>query len=327
MEAEPMALTTNVEGTSVPPLVGGAGSFEVAGRPEREAFVYLLAHSPIPEYLGFATTSLDTPDQAVLMNDWRAATEHMTKLASDEAGIADNAVVMELPEAMADAAKAVSEDAVFRAAYSAMPTSVGIIDLRQVVVHQKGINLGQIARLRRHLDAAKETDLVGFCVGSDVARPPVRSHRVGPNAFRFTSPSNDLRPLEPVLLMPEQVTGHTVGGRVERYLALPIGYGINALSVVRVNGRLILSNGSHRAYTLMERGLTLVPAVIQIVGSLQELAVVCPPVSTASEPYLASPRPPMLRDYFNSALTRRFERSTSLRQVKAGFGAEIEDVA
>lgn len=114
---------------------------------------------------------------------------------------------------------------------------------------------------------------------------------------------------------------------MERYLALPIGYGINALSVLKVNARLILSNGTHRAYTLMERGVTVVPAVIQVVGSLQELAVVCTPVSTAPEAYLASPQPPMLMDYFNSALTRRLERPTSLRQVKAGFGAEIEDVA
>jgi hypothetical protein len=47
----------------------------------------------------------------------------------------------------------------------------------------------------------------------------------------FWPPSSDLRVLEPVLLTPNQVVGHSPGGVVERYTMLPVGYGIDGLHV------------------------------------------------------------------------------------------------
>lgn len=135
-----------------------------------------------------------------------------------------------------------------------------------------------------------------------------------------------LRPMDPLLLKPEQVTGHAPGGRVERYIALPVGYGFNALTVNHVNGRLILGNGSYRAYCLMEAGIASFPAVVQRIGSIEELALACPPVSLTPEAYLTAPRPPLLADYFTPALVARFDRPRSVRQVKVAIGSELQDL-
>jgi hypothetical protein len=81
----------------------------------------------------------------------------------------------------------------FHASYSAMPTPVKMIDLTRIVVPQKRVNLSQVDRLRRYLDASQDVDLAGFCAGSIVQRRPIKSQRVGNAAFTFTPLSNEIR--------------------------------------------------------------------------------------------------------------------------------------
>ncbi len=302
-------------------------SFEVTGRPEREAFVYLLGYPPVQEYLGFAAMSLNAPSQGTLMDNWRAAYAQLGALGILEAGISDGVLVEDLPQALLVRADAISRDAVFQEAYSAMPTSIGMVDLERVIVHQKHINLSHAERVCARMQAMGDVDLVGLCIGSSLPRPPVKVMRVAQNGFSFSSLSNDLRQLDVVLLAPEQVTGRAASGPVSSYVAVPVGYGMNALCVYRVNGRLILGNGMHRAYALLKRGIKLVPAVVQDVTTLEELALVCPPVGANSGPYLSTPRPPLLKDFFNPSLTGAFERPSTVRQVKVVFGSEVIDIS
>jgi len=116
----------------------------------------------------------------------------------------------------------------------------------------------------------------------------------------------------------------TTSGRPHSAVVLQVGYGVNALNVLSVGGRLILNNGSHRAYALRAAGLTHAPAVVQTVTREDQLNVI-PLVQQNRELYLAHPRPPMLKDYFNAELCEVIQAPRKLRQVRVQFGVEQLD--
>jgi hypothetical protein len=105
---------------------------------------------------------------------------------------------------------------------------------------------------------------------------------------------------------------------------LYVGYGANALNVLSVNGRLILNNGSHRAYALKAAGFTHVPAVVQTLTRPDDLSI-CLQVQQKPDLYLTGPRPPMLVDYFDAAVHEIIPVPRKVRQIRTQFGVEQFD--
>jgi hypothetical protein len=103
-----------------------------------------------------------------------------------------------------------------------------------------------------------------------------------------------------------------------------VGFSSNALNVVRVNGRLILNNGSHRAYALQKAGLRFVPAIVQNVTHQDELALF-PALKEQPDMYLTARRPPLPKDYLDPSLHIVIELPRRLRQVCISYGVEITD--
>ena len=83
----------------------------------------------------------------------------------------------------------------------------------------------------------------------------------------------------------------------------------------------MLNNGSHRAYALRASGATHAIAVVQEVTSQEQLVMV-PAVQQNPPLYFLSPRPPMLKDYFNPAVTEVIEAPRRIRQIRLQFAAE-----
>src|SRR5439155_25311177 len=139
--------------------------------------------------------------------------------------------------------------------------------------------------------------------------------------------STDLRFLESVLLQFDKISGHKPQGPVAGVIALLVGFGSNFLNVIHVENRLVMNNGSHRAYALRDIGITHVPCAIQRVSRRDELRVIGN-VELQNNPdnYLKDARPPLLRDYFDPALKKIFKVPRRLRQVKIAFGIEQIDV-
>ncbi len=157
--------------------------------------------------------------------------------------------------------------------------------------------------------------------------PTVHIGRVGQNAFTFASPSNDLRLIDVALLDGQQISGFQPHGTLARAVGLLVGFGINYLQVVHVDGRLILGNGSHRAYALRDIGVTHVPCVVQEVTRRDELEVVgIQDVAANPDRYLKDQRPPLLRDYFDERLRIVVPVPRQHRQLKIAFGVENLDV-
>ena len=150
--------------------------------------------------------------------------------------------------------------------------------------------------------------------------------RVNNDRFVFVSSSNDLRFLGAVPLQRDQIKDYPERGKFVGLVGIAVGLGSNFMNAVYAEKRLILNNGSHRAYALRRLGVTHVPCIIQHCASRDEVdAVAATEVRKNPDAYLKHPRPSMLRDYFDPALHLVMPVYRRLRQVTVRF--EIEETA
>jgi len=103
-------------------------------------------------------------------------------------------------------------------------------------------------------------------------------------------------------------------------VGLAVCFGSNFLSVISAFDRLILHNGSHRAFTLRDLGHSHAPCIIQHVYSREELNVIASTaVAERPDAFVGLRRPPMLKDYFNPKLRKIVPVIRRLRQVTVKF--------
>ena len=110
-------------------------------------------------------------------------------------------------------------------------------------------------------------------------------------------------------------------------IGLAVGFGCNFLNAIHAEGRLILNNGSHRAYALREMGFTHVPCIVQHVSTRDELDVVAASaIRRDPDHFLKGRRPSMLRDYFNPKLRKVSPVHRKLKQVTVKFSVSETDI-
>ena len=271
--------------------------------------VFLIGRPPLGEYLGFISTLAvggTSIPHGVLAAEWRAANDHVHKLEVDEAGFADNPDIGKIPNAQQAMVRQVFEDPIFKRSFQLVPTDIGIVELDRFVVFQKYINLNYVKILQDKLGKKPGDDEVfRFCLPVDHPTPPVRIMQTAANSYSFISASNDFRFVEAKLFGSGAFVNYVAQGPVTSILGLVIGYGANFLTGIKVENRLILLNGSHRAFALRDMGITHVPCIIQHVSRGEELEVLVQgEVSQKPDIYLKAPRPPLLKDYFDPALRK-----------------------
>lgn len=273
-----------------------------------EQHVFLVGRPPLGEFLGFIRVravggqDVDIPR---LAEEWREANDHIQELEEREPGWADNPEVRPIPEDLAPSVERLQEDPVYQRAFRIIPSTLGVVELDRLVVYQKHINLAYVEVLKAGVgETPTQEHLFEFCLPGEPSQPPVRLRQMGQNAYTFVSRSDDLRFLGTVLLDPEEVPGHQFTGRPYKILAAAVGYSSNYLNALHFQDRLVLNNGSHRAYALRDLGITEVPCVIQNVTRKEELEVIGSPVTQQMDMYFEEPRPPVLKDYFDSQLRK-----------------------
>ncbi|HLP18106.1 MAG TPA: hypothetical protein VK470_17745, partial [Bacteroidota bacterium] len=162
------------------------------------------------------------------------------------------------------------------------------------------------------------------CLPYDHPRPPVKWSRMQGNRFVFLSSSNDLRFLGTMPLEADNIVDYPLPGTVVGVVGLAVGFGSNFMNAVYTGKRLILINGSHRAYALRQMGITHVPCIIQHTSSLDQLDVIASSdVTHDHQFYLDHPRPSMLKDYLDPRLRKVMNVHRRLRQVIVKF--EIDE--
>jgi hypothetical protein len=293
--------------------------------------VLLVGRPPVGEYLGFIKTlgvEGETANLGQLTAEWRAANDHVRELERREGGWADNPPIALVPASFEPLKRRILEDPMFQRCFQFVPTEIGIVELDRLVVFQKHINLAYVRELKRKL-GEKPTPEAVFQVSLpfDHPHPPVKMRQTAQNAYTFISPSDDFRLLEATLLKPHQITEYSPHGPMVAVVGLVMGYGSNFLNAIHAENRLILNNGSHRAFALRDLGITHVPCIIQRVSRRDELELVgSADVQQNPDRYLKAARPPVLKDYFDPALRKIIPVVRKHRMARISFGYEQGDI-
>jgi len=293
-----------------------------------EETLYLIGRPPLKDFLRFVKHhAVNPPGQAALTDAWQAAYQVVRRLEAEEAGIADDPPIGKLGPEHEPLLIEFLKDPLVHYGFNTVPTEVAIVELDRLVVYQEHIDITHSRRLEQKLGATPgRTELFRTCLPYDHPQPPVKWCRASRGKFVFVSPSNDLRFLGPMRVQPGELKD-APGVNLVGIVGASVGFGSNFMNAIYAEQRLILNNGSHRAFALRQMGVTHVPCIVQHVSSRDELEVVgSTAVRRDPDLYLKHARPPMLKDYFNPQLRMVMPVHRCLRQITVRFEVEEEFV-
>jgi hypothetical protein len=292
--------------------------------------LFLTGRPTLKQFVRFArANAVRPPSTSRLADEWRAAYEVVRGMAVSEAGRADHPPIVRIPvEEHEPLLAELLRNPRVRHGFNIVPTEVAFVELDRLVVSQKHIDLTHARRLAGRLGPAPSPEQVfRACLSSDHPRPKVEWAQVGEHRYVFTSTSNDLRALGVLPMEARNLRGMRPPGDVVGVVGMAVGFGSNFLSVIHVENRLLLHNGSHRAYALRKLGIRSVPCIVQHVSMRDELDLVAlPEVRRHPDLYLEEPRPPMLVDYFRPELHTVLRVRPRLRQVTVRIDVDESDV-
>lgn len=302
---------------------------DAAGADAVEERLYLIGRPTLKDFLRYVRShAVNPPDDGALTEEWLGAQRVVRRLERDEAGLADDPPIAKLGPEYEPLLIELLRDPLVRGNFNTVPSDVALVELDRLVVHQKHIDMTFARQLERRLGPApSEEEVFRTCLPSDHPQPPVKWSRTHQDKVVFISPSNDLRFLGFMPLTMTYVKDYPPPGDVVGIVGLAVGFGSNFLNAIYAEKRLILRNGSHRAYALRKLGVTHVPCIIQHVASRDELDVVTSSeVRRNPDLFLKHPRPPMLKDYFQPTLRKVMPVHRRLHQVTVRFEIESDVV-
>jgi hypothetical protein len=288
--------------------------------------LYLIGRPTLKDYVRFVGhNAIKPPNDGVLTEQWQGAAELLRTLEKEEAGAADNPPIRKMGSEYEPLLMEFLKDPLVRDGFNTVPTEVAFVELDRLVVYQKHIDLTFARQLESKLGRNPADDLIfRTCLPYDHPQPPAKWSRVHHDQFVFVSPSNDLRFLEALSLRSNDLGQQPQPGNLLGIAGVAIGFGSNFLNAVYTENRLVLNNGSHRAFVLRRIGLTHVPCIVQHVSTRDELELVASSdVRHNPDFFLKHPRPSMLKDYFNPRLYTVMPVERRLRQIRVRF--EIEE--
>jgi hypothetical protein len=263
---------------------------------------------PLPKFVRFVRERCPPRsfDEAALMMEWREARAAALRIIDDEAGLADSNDVRELSEEMKPLAEQVLRRPSMHRLLSLVPRRWCMVEIDRLVVFQESINLRHIEQLRTSLASVPNAQDVMDLASCSGARsyPAVRSLQ-SDGGYVFSSESNDLRFLDVVTVEPAAIQNYDPFGSASHAIVIYLGFSDNLISATRAGKRIVLTNGSHRAYVLRELGFSHVPCLLTDASDGDAADFLLPvDVKQDRQFYLHAPRPPLFKDYFDSRLTR-----------------------
>ena len=291
--------------------------------------LYLLGRPTLKQFLRcVAGHAVRNPGAGRLADLWRSGLARVEELVQEEPAAANDPEMSKLGPEYEPLLVELLKDPLIRGNFNTVGTDITLVELDRLVVYQRHIDLTHARRIEAKLGPAPSLEAIfRTCLPWDHPQPPASWSRVHRNRFVFVSPSNDLRFLSALSLRPSQLRNLDPPGDLVGVAGIAVGFGSNFLNAIYSHGRLVLNNGSHRAYALRNLGVTHVPCIVQHATSDDELQVIAPTdLRNDPDSYLRRPRPTMLKDYFDSRLVTVFEAVRRLRQVTVRIEIEEQSI-
>lgn len=272
--------------------------------------LWLLGQPHLATYLDFVREQVAGGTRMcprALADEWRAANDVYYDLEESEAGIADTIKCRPLPRALAALADKLRASAHYRNTFDTFAMTFEMVELDKLMVSQTYVTCSFSEQRARLLGPRMSPQaLFEYCQPIAHAPPHVRVESKADGCYTLSSGSTDLRPHRLKLLRGAEI-GVESTGPIAAMIGLPVGFGSNFFTAIRSEKRLVLHNGYHRAYAMRAAGLTHAPCLVQTVTRTDELAIAASEkVSDDPEFYFRSRRPPILKDFFDPRLARRF---------------------
>ncbi len=302
----------------------GTGPAGAALPVDADESLYLVGRPKLRQFLRFIRDhAVDPPAEGVLGAEWEEARARIVELEKTEAGLAERPTIrkVEVDSKYRPLLAELLKDPLVRNGFNTVPTEVAFVELDRMVVYQKHIDLTYVRELQGRLGRSPgDEEVFRTCLPFDHPRPPFKWSRLDGESFVFVSRSNDLRFLGAMPLEPGHVRDTPHPGSLVGVVGLAVGYGSNFLNAVHCEDRLVLNNGSHRAYALRELGIREVPCIVQHVSTREELEMVgSAELRRDPDLYLKHPRPSLLKDYFDPRLRRVAAVRRLVRQIRVRY--------
>lgn len=255
-----------------------------------------------------AAASRPVPEPDELQRRWRTARSRMHELASRERGCADNAAVLPLPPEMGEHVARVAATPALSAAFSRVPVAFGLVEIDALVAVRACLWQDTLAVYAQSVDEVLRDDraLAAFTLPLQRPAPAVRTRFDG-QRWQVTADDEALAVLRATASLDE-----TGCARLELIAGSPPPL----MHAARIEGRLLLLDGAHRARSLRARGVSFAPCLISACDGIDDLQALCPwmPASELQE-LVDSPRPPMLRDHDRRSLVMRMPAARRSRTL------------
>lgn len=294
--------------------------------------LHLMGSTNLTEFLEYARENADLSAQgsgAVAGNSpmdlaeaWRDAAKTYDELMETEAYPTQTLDVYPLPDSMSAHCEQFLSRPHVQREFNLVPVAFAMVPLAHLIAAQNRLNVGTVTSVGVGKGAISDASLVQICLPLDAPHHTLEVLHKDADSVTFAADNHDVRFLRPQLLS-GPVENMSNRGHVQRTLALPVGFSINVLNVVRYQNRLILNNGYHRAFALWQRGVTHVPAVVQVCQHWEDVSLVgSSEIYENVALYNDSRRPPLLKDFANRNLCMTFAARRQRKYLRMRFQVE-----
>lgn len=313
----PTGGSPGTEPSTVPPDFPSTG--QQAPSQHMSAFVteqYLMSASPLRDFLERIEARAEPGDRADRIDAWRRAQQLASELETRERGCADDAAVLPLPAEMAPCVEALVRDPAVDRAFAGVPVMFGLIELDATMCGSPVMVEDTLAGMRASWrDVPDDPALAAVCLASRSAHRGTPRASFDGEVLSVSCDDGGLAWLGGTMPSGEAAPGADGPGASAVALHLHVGSMPPVLHALRLNGRLLLVEGGHRARVLRALGLTYVPCLISSCIDLDDVRAARPGIEALDlSRYFEAPRPPMLRDFDRPALVCRY-RARVLRRL------------
>ncbi len=257
-----------------------------------------------------------------IIQSWQEATESLREIEKEESGIINKCETFDISSGLIEAIKL---NPAITNTFSKHVHDFRMVEIDNLIAVQRNVLLDYVDQLPKKIPKnPSEDDLLKFCLIPEQQVPLPKPTRKSSRSWYFTSPSHDFRFLGGFLkkeLTKEDIQFPKVGGFPTHAIMLFVGYGAGCMNAFSVNGRLILSNGFHRAYALRRKGIKKIPLLIKKIGNA-DLEFPDEVKGLKKDYLLKHPRPILIKDFFNDDLVRIFKRKQATTVLNVNWNSD-----
>lgn len=297
--------------------------------PKAREHLFVLGRCPFQLYRGFVRARRvggTIIDDRVLAQEWREIQQYVADTEAAESGVADNPGLLPLPDEMLTIAEEARENQILNGFIDSRMCQWWLVEIDRAVVLQPWIDVSYVRDCQASLPIPlSHRQHMQVSIGTLRNTPNINAARISDERYVFTSLSKDAQFLGSDLLDPASIPGARAGGYATHVVVVYVGSTINCLSALHMNNRLILTNGTHRAYMLRKLGFTHIACLVTHATDEESLAQALPAGMRQDEArYLFAKRPPLFKDFFDPALSRTFPVLDSKALLRLDLQKSIE---